>query len=620
VCAGLAAILASASTRADDGASRWSRWTKAPELQLHSGLAPEADEHSDRAFGNLRARYPSGLGVSGVFDLKWGKMPLTEFSYDGADVVRSSGFVQSLYGRGALGWRNAHTDVVVGVGIEREGWRPYLRWTSAISVAHVRAGLYDGGPWTQAGDLAHMGVGFDLYDFGKPVECDLSAILRPGGNVAPEVALSGWPATQWVRMTAAVRLMPLSGVVALQFAPNVGDNRSRALAPMLRRMDAAASAARSGRTIDTTAISEVQSAGDRAALDLAAAFPKDRVFTWTLQGMAKATHKCWVVEHESLRDMGKMLDVVRLVCTEDGDPAAIVGPDGPILLRTGCHLVDEAGLWRMPACPGALPVNAKQRPTLLLPLRVDPQNTAAWFVRLGPRYLHDRSFTVSGEAVNARCADDFLAGVPQLCSSPTLGWMWACTADGRSARLTAIGREPLSERPTLVGLSGSEVACRLDSACAVLGHCYPWGRGCVALHDKDCAPSLACTIAGQCAAEGGSCVARNDKICEETAMCAERGRCTARGGRCVASSQQWCSTTPACLSSGRCSKVGPECGIAADADCERHVGCFSEGLCAKVGNTCRAGHDGHCEASAACSNQGRCVAAGGACVAARGQP
>lgn len=620
VFSGLAALIPAAAARAADGTVLGSRWAQPPELQLHGGVASDPDVHADRSFGNLRARWPTGLGLSAAVDLKWSVMPLSMRFSDAPNSVHWTEDAHRLYGRVALGWRNRHTDVLAGIGLERDGWRPYLRWTSAFGSGRVRAGLLDGGPWTQAGDIAHLGVGSDLYDIGVPVEVDMGAIMRANGDVVPEVALSGWPATWWVRLTLAARLSPPNWVVALQHAPRVGDDRARALAPVLEALGAAPITAMPSRANATRLLRDAEGPAAERTLDLAAAFPKDRVFTWILQGMTKIMHRCWVVERESLRNTGKTLVLVRLACTDDGDPAAIAGPDGPILLRTGCHLIDEAGLWRLPACPSALPVSSKRRPALLLPLRIDLPNSAAWFVRLGPLYLHDRSFTVSGDAVSARCADGFLPGVTQLCASPSLGWMWARTTDGRTTSLAAVGHEALNEPRTLARFSGPEVACRLDSACAVLGHCYPYGDSCVALHDNDCATSMACTIAGQCAAEGGNCVARNSETCVPTPMCEARGRCTARGGRCVADSQEGCATTAACLAHGRCSKVGHECAVGSDADCQRHEGCLSEGLCAKVANTCQAGHDGHCAASAACSKEGRCVATGGACVAARGQP
>ncbi len=575
-----------------------------------------AAEGHDSAFGTLRLRWPAERGLGVMADISWGVSPRSKVYFNGQDLVRARGEVQTVSGRTGMGWRGQFVDVLGGVDWGTADWQPFVRAVAMTRPFALRAGVLDGGPWNQTADLGHLGVSAALHRLGLAGEVDVAAVLRPGGTVAPEVAVSAWVYGQTVRLTVVGRLFAPSLVVAVALAPWQREQRAQMLATA-RQADGYVIDSRNRRVIRTA---PEATTAKRPDLDLEAAFPKDRAFTWTLTGMTRPLHRCWVVEHHALQTQDARLALLRLVCTDDADPADVARPDSPVLLRTGCHVIDDAGLWRLPSCPGVLPRDPSQRPRLLLPLRVGVPGTEAWFVQIGPRFLFDRSFTVGGEAVLARCSEQFLPGIAQSCASPTLGWMWSRTVDGRTAALSATATEPLGEPQTLERYSGPDVACRLHSACAVFGHCHPFEDRCVALRDADCAPAAICQMAGQCAAEAGGCVARSAEACAKTPMCDERGRCTPQGGRCVAESSAWCAITAACLVHGRCSKLGPECAVAADGDCQRHAGCFSEGRCGKVANTCQAVSDQHCAASAACSNERRCVAVGGACVIEAGAP
>ncbi len=595
------------------------------EVQLHGGLLADAAEGHDASFANLRLRLPAERGLGVVADLKWALSTRTKVLVHHGDLVRAQGRAHTMQGRLAMGWRSTVFDAIAGLELSSTRVLPYLRAVARVpdTVLAVRLGVLDGGQWSQSGDLAHLGFGVALHRLGVSGEVDGTAVLRPEGTIVPELALSTWVKDQTVRLTIAGRLFAPSVVVAVAFLPWQSKNRALRLFAAREVPDYQADATRRHtsrvvpRFIHTAPIGELPRS---AKLDLEAAFQKDRAFTWTLTGMARPLHRCWVVEHHPLQTADARLALLRLVCTDDADPADIAGPDGPVLLRTGCHVIDDAGLWRLPACPGAPPREPNQRPVLLLPLRIGVPGTDAWFIQVGPRFLFDRSFTVAGEAVRARCSEQFLPGIAQSCASPTLGWMWSRTVDGRTAALSATATEPLGEPQTLERFSGPDVACRLHSACAVFGHCQPLDDHCVALRDADCAPAAICQLAGQCAAEAGGCVARSVQACAKTPLCDERGRCTPQGGRRVAESSAWCASTAACLAHGRCSKLGPECAVATDADCQRHAGCFSEGRCGKVANTCQAVSDQHCAASAACSNERRCVAVGGSCVVEAGAP
>lgn len=293
----------------------------------------------------------------------------------------------------------------------------------------------------------------------------------------------------------------------------------------------------------------------------------------------------------------------------------------PTSWRTGCYVIDEAGAWRLPNCPGD--PRGPGQAVLVLPSGPPMQDRG--FIDMGARFGGWRTLRIGGREVRAQCLVLDLEVTAETCFTRDEGlvwsasrWRWLPHASPELAVVVVSVRHdgPMDRQaPHLQFSRPDSAACEIAPQCLVFGECrLAFGR-CVAARDEDCAPADVCTRWGRCRAVAGACVARTVEDCRASSGCVEEGRCSLGGASCVVAGDD-CEASRVCRESARCTASSGRCRLTSDADCGRGLACARDGACHLDGDRCFARDDADCKATDACVTEGRCQAREGRCEAA----
>ncbi len=295
--------------------------------------------------------------------------------------------------------------------------------------------------------------------------------------------------------------------------------------------------------------------------------------------------------------------------------------NSPPAWRTGCYVVRQEGIWRMPACPGeARPSGV--RAELIVPANLSEVSNK--FIDLGALASQPRTFRIDGATVEAACVVRATERVTETCYAANLGLVWSAwywparnggNGEARAVKLVGVARDmPIDDSaPHLRGLQDNSAKCLFGASCAMFGQCSVVHEECQARSRADCTQSAVCARWGRCTPKRGACVAATSDDCVKSLDCQENGACSVDGDRCVARGPD-CVATPACRLLGRCTAVAGRCRLVSDADCRTSQQCQRDGQCHLRGGICWANDDADCAASEGCTAFGQCRAQDGRCT------
>lgn len=386
-------------------------------------------------------------------------------------------------------------------------------------------------------------------------------------------------------------------------------------------------------------------------------FTTGRQITWTLDGMAsgKTSQTCLVVQRRDVRVENQISALIRLQCDDGLAEEDVRKGDDALLLRTGCHILDNAGLWRLPRCPDASGSVGLQRRSLVVASEALFASVYARFFEFTSRQVEHKMLKSNGIDVEAACFANPVAGILKMCVSDDDGLLWAQGKDKSVLRLTAIAETqvPPEEDKRFSSLNDNDLRCSLHSSCTAFGLCHSHSTPAPveiktepsadlpaeptpAVGKPGAKSELAVAQARATLAEARlkywtaraeaaektkpkpdiiSCVALGDGDCRAAFICGHNGNCFSKAGACIAKSDEDCRQSSKCRNDGQCQVVGESCAAIAGDSCKTAPSCRALGRCTFRGSSCVVGGDADCQLQESCATDGFCGAFANTCIA-----
>lgn len=575
--------------------------------------------------------------------------------------------MQSLTYRAGLRFHSDRVDFVGGASVDtvhtqpKFVFNPYFRVSTRYDYGWMGVAFLDGPEVPLPYEFARATLGLSGVNVGLPVDASVSSVIFHNRNAYPayeyvadlDVAFG----LNFMRLRGVVHYLPSTETLLFTLGVNDystqtnGDGKwgSGWLRPRAKAGKVAYATDKLGQHSD-----EEQRMPERHH-DFFGLFVKGRQITWLLDGMAsgKTSQTCLVVQRRDVRVENQISALIRLQCDDGIAEEETAKQNDALLVRTGCHILDNAGLWRLPRCPDAAGPVELQRRTLVVASEALFASIYARFFEFTSHRVEHRILKSNGNDVDAACFANPIAGVLNMCVSDDDGLLWAQGKDKSVARLSAIAmvEVPAEEDQRFSSASDSDLRCSLHSRCTAFGQCHSHSTPApvepqtapgsdlpaepTSATGKPAAmPDVAAAKAKEPAARAAywktkaqpstkvqptpdiiTCVSLGDGDCRAAFICDHNGNCAAKAGACIAKSADDCRLSNKCRSDGQCQVVGESCSAIAGDTCRFAASCSDFGRCTFRGSSCVVADDADCRQQKNCSLEGLCGAFGNTCIA-----